>query len=159
MCIIRGKPITARNACQAVKCYPGPARPGGLMISRGILSRLILGRILVLPPFGLSFFLVDRPSIHVAATSALSLRSLLPVAAPAIRLHLPAMRATRRAALPPLASGCQVPPDYRDNLRQRQRLSVADMKSLLRYIARCAIYTHACMLARSRTGNLDFVGN
>lgn len=24
VCIIRGKPITARNACQAVKCYPRP---------------------------------------------------------------------------------------------------------------------------------------
>jgi len=37
VCIIRGKPITARNACQAVKCYPGPW-PGGLMISWGILG-------------------------------------------------------------------------------------------------------------------------
>ena len=39
MCIIRDKPITARNACQAVKRYPGP-QPGGLMISLGKLDHL-----------------------------------------------------------------------------------------------------------------------
>ena len=37
VCIIRDKPITARNACQAVKRYPGP-QPGGLMISLGKLD-------------------------------------------------------------------------------------------------------------------------
>lgn len=36
VCIIRDKPITARNACQAVKRYPGQ-QPGGLMISLGNL--------------------------------------------------------------------------------------------------------------------------
>lgn len=36
VCIIRDEPITARNACQAVKRYPGP-QPGGLMISLGNL--------------------------------------------------------------------------------------------------------------------------
>lgn len=38
VCIIRDKPITARNACQAVKRYPGQ-QPGGLMISLGNLLR------------------------------------------------------------------------------------------------------------------------
>lgn len=57
----------------------------------------------------------------------------------------------RAATLLPLKR-LSVPPDYRDNLRerQRQRLSAADMKSLLRHAAR-----DACTLA----GNLDFVGN
>lgn len=90
VCIIRGKPITARNACQAVKCYPRP-RPGGLMISRGISSarprRILIPAVVSSPPSPLVF--PPRP-FTAAARDALSLHSLLPVAA--IRLHLSAVR-------------------------------------------------------------------
>lgn len=124
VCIIRGKPITARNACQAVKCYPRPW-PGGLMISWGIFG--VSSARLHPFPFpsisSLSLFLSRLLYPFTTARDALSLRSLLPLLA--IRLHLSAMR----SMLLPLKR-LSVPPDYRDNLQEW--LSTADMKSLLR---------------------------
>lgn len=138
VCIIRGKPITARNACQAVKCYPRP-QPGGLMISRGTSPRRIL---IPLPPSLPSSPTFLASSIHGGAGRII------------IALIVTGPRDTtsslcHAATLLPLKR-LSVPPDYRDNLRERQRLSAADMKSLLRRAAR-----DACTLA----GNLDFVRN
>lgn len=106
------------------------------------------------PFFSLSLSSLLSSSLHLVlsrllrsftkARDALSLRSLLPL--PAIRLHLPAMRPT----LLPLKR-LSVPPDYRDNLQERQRLSAADMKSLL--------HRAAGDIRTVLAGNLDFVGN
>lgn len=88
VCIIRDKPITARNACQAVKRYPGP-QPGGLMISLGNLdhlrpsssfsfsSPLLLLLLLLVSSSSLPLLFTSSSSIH-RARDALSLRSLLP---------------------------------------------------------------------------------
>jgi hypothetical protein len=146
VCIIRGKPITGRNACQAVKCYPGPQPrwtndlPGHSQCIPGASSS---------PSFISSFpLLFSSPSIHDGRAGRII-----------IALIVTARRDTtsspRRAAARYHRSltirRLSVPPDYRDNLRERQRLSAADMKSLLRDTQHAGMHAHA--------GNLDFVGN
>lgn len=134
MCIIRGKPITARNACQAVKCYPGP-QPGGLMISWGIHGVFSAHLYPSPPPPPLALlpsspFFSSSSSIHDGAGRIII---ALIVTSPRDTTSSPchAADATYHSA-----SRLSVPPDYRDNLRERQRLSAADMKSLLRHTAR-----------------------
>lgn len=65
VCIIRDKPITARNACQAVKRYPGP-QPGGLMISLGKLDHLLPSSPPSPPSPPLPLLFTSSSSIHRA---------------------------------------------------------------------------------------------
>jgi len=140
VCIIRGKPITGRNACQAVKCYPGPQPrwtndlPGHSRCIPGASSS---------PSFISSFpLLFSSPSIHDGRAGRIIIALIVTARRDTTSSPGRAARYHRSLTIRRLS----VPPDYCDNLRERQRLSAADMKSLLRDTQREMRSASACTL-------------